>query len=146
MNSRVRLAVVGVAVCLLLAPIVPAVAQTTSFDTSRTVTLKGRVATVILQYTERTFLMLDVEGPAGRERWAIVGNGATALGWAPMSLPVKLGETISVDVFRARPGATFADVVPVDHASLQDIAKAGRVARGLDLTFADGRKLAFGSR
>jgi hypothetical protein len=146
MNPRATLAVVGAAVCLLLAPIVGAAAQDASFDTSRTVTLKGRVATVVLQYTDRTFLMLDVEGPAGRERWAIEGNGATALGWAPTSLPLKLGETVSVDVFRARPGANLADVVPVDHASLQEIAKAGRLARGLDLTFADGRKLAFGSR
>ncbi len=146
MKPRVTFAVVGAVVGLLLVPIVPAAAQTASYDTSRTVTLQGRVATIILQYTDRTFLVLDVEGTAGRERWAIEGNGSSELGWAPQSLPLKLGETVSVDVFRARPGVNLADMVPGDHASLQEIAKAGRVARGLDLTFADGRKLAFGSR
>ena len=146
MNPRVTLAVVGAAVCLLLAPTVPAAAQAASYDTSRMVTLKGRVATIILQYTDRTFLLLDVEGTAGRERWAIEGNGSSELGWTPSSLPLKLGETVSVDVFRARAGANLADVVPGDHPVLQEIAKAGRLARGLDLTFADGRKLAFGAR
>ena len=145
MKPRVTLAVVGAAVCLVFAPIVPAAAQAASYDTSRTVTLKGRVATIILQYTDRTFLMLDVDGPAGRERWAIEGNSATELGWGSRP-PLNLGETVSVDVFRAQPGANLADVVPADSASLQEIARAGRIARGLELTFADGRKLAFGSR
>lgn len=146
MNPRVTGVVVGAAMCLLLAPIVPAAAQAGSYDTSRTVTLKGRVATVILQYTDRTFLVLDVEGSAGRERWAIEGHGSDELGWTPRTLPMKLGEAVTIEVLRARPGANLADVVPGDHPGLQEIAKAGRVARGLDLTFPDGRKLAFGSR
>ena len=146
MNPRATVAVVGAVVCLLVGSIVVAAAQAAPYDTSRTVTLKGRVATVILQFTDRTFLVLDVEGAAGRERWAIEGDGSNELGWAPSSLPLQLGETVSVNVFRARPGANLADAVPGDHATLQEIAKAGRVARGLDLTFADGRKLAFGSR
>jgi hypothetical protein len=36
-------------------------AQASVFDTSNEATMRGRVATVILQYTDRTFLVLDVE-------------------------------------------------------------------------------------
>jgi hypothetical protein len=146
MNSRSTRAVLAAIAFVCLAMTVRMGAQATAYDTSRTVTLKGRVATVILQYTDRTFLVLDVEGEAGRERWAIEGDGSSDLGWAPQSLPLKLGETVSIDVFRARPGANLANLVPEDHPGLQEIAKAGRIARGLELTVAGGRKLAFGSR
>jgi hypothetical protein len=126
---------------------VPAGAQAPLFDTSKEATMRGRVATVVLQYTDRTFLLLEVESAPGKtERWAIEGSSSTELGWGPRTLPMKLGETVSVSVFRPRTGANLAAVVPGDHPALQEIAKAGRVARGLDLTFADGRKLAFGSR
>jgi hypothetical protein len=147
MNPRATCGALAVIVPLCLLMNVRTGAQAPQFDTSKEATMKGRVATVILQYTDRTFLLLDVEAAPGKtERWAIQGSPSTELEWGPRTLPVKLGETVSVNVFRPRPGTNLADVVPGDHPGLQEIAKAGRIARGLDLTLADGRKLAFGAR
>jgi len=147
MNIRATRSAVATAVCLCLVMVVRASGQAPTYDTSRPVTMTGRVATVVLQYTDRTFLLLDVEAaPGNTERWVIEGMGATELGWTPRNLPLKLGETVSVSVFRPRPGTNLVAVVPGDHPALQEIAKAGRLARGLDLTFADGRKLVLGSR
>ena len=147
MNRRATCGLLAVIVPLCLLMNVRGVAQAPPYDTSRAVTMTGRFATVILQYTDRTFLLLDVEAaPGKRERWAIEGSPADELGWGPRTLPLKLGETVSVNVFRPRAGTNLADLVPGDHPALQEIAKAGRIARGLELTFADGRKLAFGTR
>ena len=131
MNARTTRAGPAIAVCIGLLMIVRAGAQAPAYDTSRTVTMTGRVATVVLQYTDRTCLVLGVEAAPGRtERWAIEGNAATALGWGPRTPPLKLGETISVTVFRARPGTNLADFVPGDHSELQEIAKAGVLPAG----------------
>jgi hypothetical protein len=147
MNPRATCGVLSAIVALCLLMSLRAAAQASPFDTSRATTMTGRVATVILQYTDRTFLVLDIEAaPGKRERWAIEGSPADELGWGPRTLPLKLGETVTVNVFRPRAGTNLADLVPGDHPGLQEMAKGGRVARGLDLTFADGRKLAFGSR
>ena len=136
---------------LWLAALVGAAAQSSFvsqyYDTSRTETLTGRIASVVLQDSQHTFLLLDVAAGAGKaERWAVEGSPAAELGWMGRSAPVSLGDTITVVVYRAKPGSKVAAIVPADNARLVEAATAGRLVHGTELTLPNGNKLAFGER
>lgn len=139
------------ALCLIVAARMPSAQSTPAvskyFDTSQTITLKGRVAGVVLQYSEPTYLMLDVDLADGKtERWGVEGWSASELGWAPKTAPVNPGDAVTVIAYRARAGSNVAATLPPDHARLAEAAKAGRLAHGTEMTLPDGRKLAFGER
>jgi hypothetical protein len=138
-------------IALWLAAFVGASAQSSFvsqyYDTSRTETLTGRIASVVLQDSQHTFLLLDVAAGADKaERWAVEGRPAAELGWMGRSAPVRLGDTVTVVVYRAKPGSKVAAIVPADHARLVETATAGRLVHGTELTLPDGSKVAFGER
>jgi hypothetical protein len=117
------------------------------FDTTKATTLSGRVASVLSQFAGATYILLDVErGPGKTERWAVAGDSAVKLGWKPKTAPVKPNDMVRIAVFLARPGTNLAATVPADHAGLAEIASAGRLVHGTDITLADGQKLVFGGR
>jgi hypothetical protein len=116
------------------------------YDTSRTQALTGRVSSVVYN-PQRTYVVLAVAAEAGKEeRWAVAGRNFSELGWTPKSAPVKIGDTVSFVVYRARPGAKVAATVPVDHTPLVEIATAGRLVHGTEIMLPNGSKLAFGER
>jgi hypothetical protein len=117
------------------------------FDTTRTTILTGHVATIVMQFTDTTYILLDIErGPGKTERWAVAGDSASKLGWNPKTAPVKPSDAITVAAFPARAGTDLVPSLPANHAALAEIATAGRLVRGTEITLADGRKLVFGSR
>lgn len=116
------------------------------YDTSRTQALNGRVSSVVYN-PQRTYVVLAVASAAGQEeQWAVAGRNFSELGWTPKSAPVKLGDAISFVVYRAKPGAKVASTVPADHTALLEIATAGRLVHGTEITLPNGSKLSFGER
>jgi hypothetical protein len=143
--ATVIFTVVSLAVAATACAQSPGVGQ--YYDMSKALTLSGRVATVVMQYAERSYVLLDVEaGPDKRERWALEGRSMSDLGWSPRTMPVKPGDSVTVTVYLPKPGSNVAVTVPADHARLAEIAQAGRLVLGTDLVLADGRRVEFGER
>jgi hypothetical protein len=70
-------------------------------------------------------------------------------GWTSETL--KGGESISVVVYRARPDANVAETVPTPTPGralerVLELAKAGRLVHGTEITLPDGHTLMFGTR
>lgn len=118
--------------------------QSEGFDTTRTVSLTGRVATLLVQ-PDHTYVLIDVAAASGSaERWAVRGGPIAELKSTPGGLPLKPGDPVMVVAYPAKPGADLSATVPADHARLAAITKAGRLVHGIEFTLADGSTLAPG--
>ena len=114
------------------------------FDTTRTVSLNGRVATLLLQQSHHTYVLIDVQTAAGRaERWAVRGRPIAEREWTPADLPLKPGDLVSVVAYPVKPGADVNATIPAEYARLAEVTKAGRLVYAIQLTLVDGNTIAF---
>ena len=123
------------------------------YDTANPLTLKGILIGIAnLPAPNPTYLLVAVSDASGQgEQWAVEGNATATLrqaGWSGETL--KGGESISVVVYRARRGARVAETVPTPRPGralerVFELAKAGRLAHGTEITLPDGHKLMFGA-
>ena len=114
------------------------------FDTTRTVSLNGRVATLLLQHSHPTYVLIEVQTAAGAaERWAVRGRPIAELEWTPSDPPLKLGDLVTVVAYPAKPGADGNTTIPAEYPRLAEVTKAGRLVYGIQLTLVDGTTLAF---
>jgi hypothetical protein len=123
------------------------------FDTSVTATLSGVVYAVkVPTNSPHIYLIVEVDAGHGtRARWAIQGDAADVLvrnGWPrPVRRGVTPGEKVAATVYRPKRGAASLDrSVPADQTDILELAKAGRLAYGIELTHANGSRLFLGAR
>lgn len=115
------------------------------FDTTRTVSLSGYVATVLLHHSGQTYVLIDVPTTAGTaERWAVQGRPFAELEWTPRHLPLRPGASVMVVAYPAKRAVDLVAIVPADDERLAEITKAGRVVHGIEFTLRDGSTLPFG--
>ena len=124
------------------------IAMSQDFDMTRPATLKGQVAGVIFG-AGNSYLLIDVSDASGKSQlWAVQGNALDALtkdGWTPKGT-VRPGDTVSVVTFQPRSSAKLAESLPPSiDMKILELAKTGHVLRGTEVTFANGKKMAFGS-
>ena len=135
------------------------VALTAEYDTSKVMALAGNIAQIDALGADAS-LMLMTRVP-GVGAWAVEGDSRAALeraGWkfGPDNATVPPNTEATVSVYPASEGSPaqarlmqLIEAYPPDgrarttHTSL---LKNRRFAYGLEVTLADGRKLAFGSR
>ena len=128
MWMRTSLVTAGAAVVMLGAgaPLVAHHAFSAEFDSSRPVTLKGKV-TKMEWINPHAWLHMEVKSPDGKMvSWAVEGGAPNALlrrGWNRTSVPP--GTEIVVEGYRAKDGSNRAN--------------------GRDVTLANGTKLFLGS-
>jgi hypothetical protein len=152
---RIRdLMAVGAVVMVVLAgPLRAQHSIAQDYDTAKPLTLKGiLIGMANLPAPNPTYLLVEVRDASGHEeQWAVEGHATATLrqaGWSSDTL--KGGESISVVVYRARPGAHVAETVPAPRPGralerVLELAKAGRLAHGTEITLPDGHKLMFGA-
>jgi hypothetical protein len=128
MSMRTSLFTAGAAVMMLVAgaPLVAHHAFSAEFDSTRPVTLKGKV-TKMEWINPHAWLHMEVKTPDGKViSWAVEGGAPNALlrrGWNRNSVP--LGTEIVVQGYQAKDGSNRAN--------------------GRDVTLANGTKLFLGS-
>ena len=111
------------------------------FDTTRTVSLTGRVTTLLLPPTGHTYVLIDVQTAAGSaERWAVRGRPLAELKRTPGNPPLKFGDRVMVVAHPAKAGADLIATLPADHPRLADITKAGRLVHGIEFVPADSTR------
>ena len=114
------------------------------FDTTRTVSLSGRVATLLLQHSHHTYVLIDVPAADGRaERWAVRGRPVAEREWTPADPPLELGDLVTVIAYPAKSGADLNATIPAEYPRLAEVTKAGRLVYGIQLTPAGGNAIAF---
>jgi hypothetical protein len=119
------------------------------FDTTKPIALKGKHAGLFAVPDRPAYLLIDVQDGSGKiERWAVQGSSMSVLLKAGWNLgrggPVKLGDSITVMAFRAKPAANLTETVPTFPPDLLEAAKAGRLVHGTEIILPDGKKLPFG--
>ena len=131
------------------------------FDTSKTVTLKGTMRGAwVVPGQVPALLMLEVVDKAGKpELWLIAGKPASVLQREGLFLigptaAVKSRDALTVTAYLQSPGSkaqpTLAAALtggPMKPGFIDELAHdKARLARGVEITTADGTKLAFGER
>jgi hypothetical protein len=120
------------------------VAAGQQFDGTKPLTLKGTVAGTI--FGPESFLIVDVMESGKTATWAVQGKSLQDLmgdGWTTKST-VRLGDTVTVTVFRPRPNVNLLANLTTGEVRVIELAKAGRLVLGTDVTLANGTKLTFG--
>jgi hypothetical protein len=123
-----------------------------NYDTSKPFTFEGLLwGQATLRPPAPVYLLIKNAGSTGKsEEWAVEGDAIDKMRLAGYSDDiVRAGAVITVRGFRAKPGARVADTIPgVRRGALErvvDLAKAGRIMYGTQITLADGKKVPFGS-
>lgn len=126
MRMKLSMMMAGIGLLMGAAPVVAHHAFASEFDANQKLKLAGTV-TRMEWINPHTWIHLDVKGPGGKvEKWMIeTGNpgGLIRRGFTRNSLPP--GSEIVVVGYRAKDGSTTAN--------------------GVEVTFADGRKVFIGS-
>jgi hypothetical protein len=142
----------------------PALAQgllADGFDTSKTVTLKGTMRGAWLVPGQvPTLIMLEVADKAGKpEMWLVAGKPAAVhqrqgLYMIGPSAPVNSGDAISITAYLQAPGSNVQPTLaaalqggPMKPGFVDELAQdKARLARGIEITTADGTTIPFGDR
>jgi hypothetical protein len=133
------------------------------FDTSKIVTLKGTMRGAwAVQGQVPALLMLEVADKAGKpEIWLVAGKpisvllreGIPIIGPSPV---VKSGDALAIEAYLPKAGSKVQPALaaalqegraPMKPGFIDDLAQnKARLARGIEITTADGKKIAFGNR
>ena len=123
-----------------------------NYDTSKPFTFEGALyGQATLRPPAPVYLIIAKEDGRGRrEEFAVEGDAIDQMRKAGYSDDiVRVGASVTVHGFRARPGAKVADTIPGARRGalerVMDLAKAGRIMYGTQITLADGKKVPFGS-
>jgi Family of unknown function (DUF6152) len=123
-----------------------------NYDTSKPFTFEGLLwGQATLRPPASVYLLVKNEDSKGKtEEWAVEGDSIDKMRVAGYSDDiVKMGAIISVRGFRAKPGVNVADTIAGPRRGalerVMDLAKAGRIMYGTQITLADGKKVPFGS-
>jgi hypothetical protein len=123
-----------------------------NYDTSKPFTFEGMLwGQATLRPPASVYLLVKKEDSKGKtEEWAVEGDSIDRMRVAGYSDDiVKMGAIISVRGFRAKPGANVADTIAGPRRGalerVMDLAKAGRIMYGTQITLADGKTVPFGS-
>jgi hypothetical protein len=122
------------------------------YDTSKPFMFEGLLwGQATLRPPASVYLLVKNEDAKGKtEEWAVEGDSIDRMRVAGYSDDiVKMGATITVRGFRAKAGANVANTIAGPRRGalerVMDLAKAGRIMYGTEITLADGRKVPFGS-
>jgi hypothetical protein len=123
-----------------------------NYDTSKPFTFEGLLwGQATLRPPAPVYLLIKKEDSTGKsEEWAVEGDAIDTMRIAGYSDDiVRMGAIVSVRGFRAKPGAKVADTIPgVRRGALMrvvDLAKAGHIMYGTQITLPDGKIVPFGS-
>jgi hypothetical protein len=130
------------------------------YDTSKIVTLKGRVNGLDALGTEASLLLLN--GAGASDSWAIEGDPRPSLeqsGWYDPNTrerTVKANTEATVSVYLPLPNSAAQTrliqliettlSLPIARKVFGNFVRLGQFAYGLDVTLADGRTLRLGTR
>jgi hypothetical protein len=122
-----------------------------NYDTSKPFTFEGMLwGQANLRPPASVYLLVKNEDAKGKtEEWAVEGDSMDKMRAAGYSDDVvKMGAIIRVRGFRARSGANVADTIAGPRRGalerVMDLAKAGRIMYGTEITLADGKRVPFG--
>ena len=122
-----------------------------NYDTSKPFTFEGMLwGQANLRPPASVYLLVKKEDAKGKtEEWAVEGDSMDKMRAAGYSDDiVKMGAIIRVRGFRARSGANVAETIAGPRrgalARVMDLAKAGRIMYGTEITLADGKRVPFG--
>ena len=121
-----------------------------NYDTSKPFTFEGALyGQATLRPPAPVYLIIAKEDGRGkREEWAVEGDAIDQMRKAGYSDDlVRVGASVTVRGFRAKPGAKIA-IPGAQRGALErvmDLAKAGRIMYGTQIILADGKKVPFGS-
>jgi hypothetical protein len=123
-----------------------------NYDTSKPLTFEGLLwGQATLRPPAPVYLLIKKEDSTGKsEEWAVEGDSVDKMRVAGYSDDiVRAGLVISVRGFRAKQGAKVADTIPgARRGALQrvvDLANAGHIMYGTEITLPNGKKVPFGS-
>ena len=123
-----------------------------NYDTSKPFTFEGILwGQATLRPPAPVYLLIKKEHPTGKsEEWAVEGDSIDKMRVAGYSDDmVQMGAFVRVRGFRPKPGAKVADTIPGARRGallrVVDLANAGHIMYGTQITLADGRKVPFGS-
>ena len=123
-----------------------------NYDTSKPFTFEGVLwGQATLRPPAPVYLLIKKEDSTGKsEEWAVEGDSIDKMRIAGYSDDiVRMGASVSVRGFRAKPGAKVADTIPgARRGALErvvDLAKAGHIMYGTQITLEDGKKVPFGA-
>ena len=123
-----------------------------NYDTSKPFTAEGVLyGQATLRPPASVYLLIKKEDSTGKsEEWAVEGDSIDRMRVAGYSDDiVKMGAFISVRGFRAKAGANVVRTIAGPRRGalerVMDLAKAGRIMYGTEITLADGKKVPFGS-
>jgi hypothetical protein len=139
----------------------PSVSQ--YYDTSKVVTLSGKVVSRIFRENVPALLLFDVtEADGNVQRWVLQGDTPQTLqtkGWdiSPTGTFVKGSDgPVSAAVYLPKTGSTIGELLATIPSIVETAPdrirfgtaaiKARRPAHGIELTLTDGKKLEFGTR
>jgi hypothetical protein len=122
------------------------------YDTSKPFTFEGVLwGQATLRPPASVYLLVKKEDSRGKtEEWAVEGDSIDTMRVAGYSDDiVTVGSVVSVRGFRARPGAKVVDTIAGPRRGalerVMDLASAGRIMYGTEITLGDGKKVPFGS-
>jgi hypothetical protein len=123
-----------------------------NYDTSKPFTFEGVLwGQATLRPPAPVYLLIKKEDSTGKsEEWAVEGDSIDKMRVVGYSDDiVRMGASVTVRGFRARPGAKVADTIRGARRGalerVMDLAKAGRIMYATQITLADGKKVPFGS-
>jgi hypothetical protein len=123
-----------------------------NYDTSKPFTFEGMLwGQATLRPPASVYLLVKNEDSKGKtEEWAVEGDSIDKMRIAGYSDDiVRMGAIIRVRGFRAKPGANVVDTIEGPRRGalerVMELAKAGRIMYGTQITMADGKKVPFGS-
>jgi hypothetical protein len=123
-----------------------------NYDTLKPFTFEGVLwGQATLRPPGPVYLLVKKEDSTGKsEEWAVEGDSIDTMRVAGYSDDiVRMGASVSVRGFRAKPGAKVADTIPgTRRGALErvvDLAKAGHIMYGTQITLEDGKRVPFGA-
>jgi hypothetical protein len=140
------------ALFLATAPVFAQDSVADKYDTKKTVTLTGTVNRMWFAPNIPFCIVLHIKENDGKiQKWVVAGDSASALksaGWAfgpPPMGTLNFNDKITVTAYLPKKGSKAAEELAASSPELAEVLKDARLAHGVEISLANGKKLPFGA-